>query len=295
QLHYYRSLDVLQPNTAAWITLAALIGATGIVLFKTKPAPRRTMLFGLGWFLIALLPMLNIVPLVNEYSTILNFEHFVYIPLIGLLLVLVLFMREWILPHVKGAGRAPAGGAAAVCLLCLPLTWKQNTYWGSETELFTRTLRFQESGRVRILLARALYFRGDYGRAIAEYENARIIMQGYVDKTPLAQVRTFYRGYLKEIYFDLAHCYEALQNSPLAIKMYRQALEIEPGDIVLYNNLAVVYIKEKNFTEAVALLEEALALQPGSPLTRQNLAYCYVQLGRPEAADDLFRNEGSKP
>lgn len=292
QLHYYRSLDVLQPNTAAWITLTVLAAIIGWVLYKTKTAPRRMMLFGLGWFFIALLPMLNIIPLVNEYSTILNFEHFVYIPLIGLLLALVIFIREWILPHVPGKG---AGLAIALCLLCVPLAWKQNTYWGSEIKLFTRTLRFQESGRVRILLAKALYFRGDYGPAMAEYESARVILQGYIDKTPVDQVRAFYRGYLKEIYFDLAHCYEALQNSSLAIKMYHQALEIEPADIVLYNNLAVVYIKEKNFTEAVALLEKALALQPRSPLTRQNLAYCYVQLGRPEAADDLFRNEGSIP
>lgn len=157
--------------------------------------------------------------------------------------------------------------------------------------MFTRTLRFQESGRVRMLLGKALYFQGDYPAAINEYHKALAIMKDYAGKTPLPAVREFYRGFIKGIYFDLAHCYEALQNPDTAITMYDQALAIDPRDIVLYNNLAVVYIKEKNFTAAAGLLEKALGLDPASPLTMQNLAYCYVQLGRRAEADALFRSE----
>ena len=286
-LHYYRSLDVLQTNTWAWAVTAVLLVIVTAVIRRMPPEPRRVMLFGTGWFMITLLPMLNIVPLVNEYSTILNFEHFLYIPMIGLLTSLTMFVRE------RGAAAAKLFPAVAVglVLLSVPLTWRQNTYWRSETALFTRTLRFQESGRVRMLLGKALYFKGDYPAAINEYHKALAIMKDYAGKTPLPAVREFYRGFIKGIYFDLAHCYEALQNPDTAITMYDQALAIDPRDIVLYNNLAVVYIKEKNFTAAAGLLEKALGLDPASPLTMQNLAYCYVQLGRRAEADALFRSE----
>lgn len=290
-LHYYRSLDVLEPNAWAWAVLAAVLIATAAAVFKSAAGPRRVMLFGIGWFVVTLLPMLNIVPLVNEYSTILNFEHFVYIPMIGLVTALAVFVREWVGPRLPAAGRVIPAAAVGLILLSLPLTWRQNAFWGSETALFTRTLRFQESGRVRMLLAKALYFKGDYPAAMAEYGRALAIMKDYAEKTPLPAVREFYRGFIKGIYFDLAHCYEALQNPDEAIKMYDQALAIDPRDIVLYNNLAVVYIKEKNFTAAADLLEQALALDSASPLTRQNLAYCYVQLGRRPEADALFRSE----
>lgn len=287
-LHYYRSLDVLEPNTAAWIVLTVLTGILGAVVWKTPAEPRRTVLFGLGWFGVTLLPMLNIVPLVNEYSTILNFEHFVYIPMIGLIAALTVLFTAWVKPRLPAGARAVPAAAVVLTVLCLPLTWRQNTYWRSEVALFSRALRYEESGRLRMLLAKALYFRGQYPEAIAQYERSLGIMQGYADKTPLPEVRQFYRGFIKGIYFDLAHCYEALQNPATAIRMYDQALTIDPRDIVLYNNLAVVYIKEKNFAAAAGLLEKALAIDGRSALTRQNLAYTYVQLGRQAEADALF-------
>lgn len=290
-LHYYRSIDVLDPNAWAWISLGVILIVLAIFTFLTTPEARRRMLFAMGWFGATLLPMLNIVPLVNEYSTLLNFEHFVYIPMIGLSILIVILFQNLVAQMGKDMKRSSLVLALTLIVVCYPLTWMQNRQWRSEVALFTRTLQFQESGRVRMLLAKALYFEGSYPKAIQEYEKSLAIMQGYAEQTPLPQVREFYRGFIKGIFFDLAHCYEALQNPAEAIKMYHRALEIDPRDIVLYNNLAVVYIKEKNFTVAAQTLEKALELDSTSPLTRQNLAYSYVQLGRKPEADALFQSQ----
>jgi len=287
-LHYYRSLDVLQPNTAAWIGLCVVLTGLSVIIMKCRTPSKKTMLFGAGWFAITLAPVLNIVPLVNEYSTILNFEHFLYLPMIGVMMMLFAFFEYFFVSKFKLSLKATAMAGAVLVLVCVALTLKQNTYWRSEIDLFTRALKYQESGRLRILLGKAYYFQGDFPRAVREYESAHAIMQGYVQKAHPAHVKEFYRGYIKGIYFDLAHCYESLQNNAEAVKMYQLALAIDPRDAALYNNLAVVYIKENKIDLAVRELEKALAIDPFHPLTRQNLAYCYMAGGQKEKADQLF-------
>ena len=62
----------------------ALISILGIFyVFKRWPQARPMLILGLGWFLAALLPVLNIAPLINEYSFILTPEHFLYLPIVG--------------------------------------------------------------------------------------------------------------------------------------------------------------------------------------------------------------------
>lgn len=287
-LHYYRSLDVLQPNTAAWIGLCVVLAGTLLIILRCRTQQKKALLFGAGWFVITLFPVLNIVPLVNEYSTILNFEHFLYLPMIGVMMMLIAFFEYFVVSKFNLPLKAAAVTGAVLVLVCVSLTLKQNTYWRSEIDLFTRALKYQESGRLRILLGKAYYFKGDYPRAVAEYELAHAIMQGYVQKAHPAHVKEFYRGYVKGIYFDLAHCYESLQNNGEAVKMYQLALSIDPRDTALYNNLAVVYIRENKIDLAVRELEKAFAIDPDHPLTKQNLAYCYMAGGQKEKADQLF-------
>ncbi|MGE0267959.1 MAG: tetratricopeptide repeat protein [Candidatus Omnitrophota bacterium] len=288
-LHYYRSLDVLQPNTASWIGLGILLAGFAGILFKCGGDRRKTVLFGAGWFVITLLPVLNIIPLVNEYSTILNFEHFLYLPLIGILIIVAALFEYFLVPRFKLSSRTVSAVCLVLVVAAIALTVKQNTYWRSEIALFTRALKYQESGRIRILLGKAYYFNQDFHRAVEEYNKAEAIMQGYVRKAKPEHIKAFYRGYLKGIYFDLAHCYESLQNKAEAVRMYQLALEIDPRDPVLYNNLAVVYIRENDLDRAIEELEKALAVDRGHPQTRQNLAYCYFQTGRKEKAEQLIK------
>ncbi|MBP9854404.1 MAG: tetratricopeptide repeat protein [Candidatus Omnitrophica bacterium] len=288
-LHYYRSVDVLNSNVASWIVMSAVIFSFMVVVIKAQSDQRKIILFGAGWFFITLFPMLNIVPLVNEYSTILNFEHFLYIPLVGILIVLSSLFEYFFVTKYRFSSRNRLLVCIILVLMSMCLTIKQNTYWRSEIALFTRALKFQESGRLRILLGKAYYFNNDFSSAVEQYRKAEDIMQSYIQKTPLPQIKEFYQGYLKGIYFDLAHCYESLQNNTEAIKLYQQALSIDPKDVVLFNNLAVVYIREQNIPLAMEQLEKALFIDDSNQLTRQNLAYCYFQMGEKDKAEQLMK------
>jgi protein O-mannosyl-transferase len=196
-LHYYRSTDILQSNSIAWIL--ALMSILGIFYaFHRWPQRRTTLILGLGWFLTALLPVLNIVPLINEYSFILTPEHFLYLPIVGILIIVV-SAADHFLKHFR---KLILGIVVSGCLL---LTWHQNTFWRSEIALFERMLRFEpEFGRGHLLLAKAYYFNGRPKDADEHFEKAFMIMSGYAKKATNLTAEKFYLGYIKEILFDWA-------------------------------------------------------------------------------------------
>lgn len=293
-LHYYRSLDVLQSNTLAGLFIFALVVIICAFLVRSRIQSKPILWFACGWFIVTLFPMLNIIPLVNEYSSLLNFEHFLYIPIVGALIFLCSFVHYI---FSKYAIRESIYGliVIGVIVLAMGLTIKQNTYWKSEIALFERTLKYQNSARVRILLAKAYYFASRYDRAILEYEEAFKMMSSYINLTDNAKVKDFYRGFIKEIYFDLAHCYEAKQNIPKAVEMYTTAIRLYPKNEILYSNLALLYIKQSDYLRAIDYLETALKINPASSLTRQNLAYCYFQIGQKDRADQLIEQGVKRP
>ena len=164
-LHYYRSMDILQPNFLPAVLFGIVIFLFLVVLKFIRQENRRFALFGLAWFFITLGPTLNIVPLINEYSYILTAEHFLYLPLAGALMFLVAALYD-ASDRLGIRGKNGRSITVILCLLvfiCVGLTVKQNRYWFSEIALFERTLQFEPNfGRVRNLLAKAYYFNKQY-------------------------------------------------------------------------------------------------------------------------------------
>ncbi|MDE1920166.1 MAG: hypothetical protein KGJ09_03765 [Candidatus Omnitrophica bacterium] len=194
-LHYYRSTDILQPDGLAWTVLFMALLAI-LYVCKRWPAARGTLFLGLGWFLAALLPVLNIVPLVNEYSFILTPEHFLYLPIVGILIIAVAAGDHFL----KSSARPLAG---LVIITCLLLTWHQNTFWRSETALFERTLQFEPNfGRGHWLLAKAYYADGRPQLAQGHFKRAYAIFSAYARKAKSKPAKDFYLRYLKHISSD---------------------------------------------------------------------------------------------
>ena len=206
-LHYYRSTDILQPEGIAWVL--AFISIAGIFYALHRwPKARPTLILGLGWFLAALLPVLNIVPLINEYSFILTPEHFLYLPIVGILIVVVC-AADYFLKHFR---------RLLLCIVvgsCLLLTWHQNTFWRSEIALFERMLRFEpDFGRGHLLLAKAYYFNGRPQDADEHFKKAFTIMSAYAKKASNLTAEKFYLGFIKEILFDWAQNDRAMGHDP---------------------------------------------------------------------------------
>ena len=254
-LHYYRSTDILQPHTIPWLTALAFVLVL-VLVYKRNLKARPIIFLGFGWFLAALLPVLNVAPVINEYSFILTSEHFLYLPMVGVLIVVVSAADHFIKRSRKLLLAFLVGG-------CLLLTWYQNAFWSSEIALFERMLRYEpDFGRGHLLLAKAYYFNGQPQAADGHFKKAYLIMSGYAHKTGDVMARNFYLGFVKETLFDWAHNYSAMGRWDAALDKYRQAAFIDSHDASLYNNMAFVDLHLGDKKDAYLNLQKARQLDP---------------------------------
>jgi len=247
-LHYYRSIDILQPVFGPMIIFGVVAGLVVWSIWRAPQPQRRWMIFGVGWVFIALGPMLNILPLINEYSLILTSEHFLYLPLVGVLIFLGVFwghfrFRDFLsvlkqrfckdIPRVQEAPKAevPLFGFMVLVVICMAITIKQNTYWRGEIPLFERVVKYEKNfGRGHILLAKAYLAQGRFQESILTNQKALGIMQGYVDKVRNPEVKNFYLGFIKGIHLDLAQCFAGLGDPQEASRQYQQALQMNADE-----------------------------------------------------------------
>ncbi len=290
-LHYYRCLDILQPWFWPFVILGGLI-AGGIYGLKALfPEERRLVAFGLGWFLLALFPVLNIAPLIVEYSYIMTSDHFLYLPILGFLIAGYAFFRRW--PQIVFQGRAVK--SSRIVLACLVfifslMTIRQNSFWRGETALFERTIQFESKvGRIQILLAKAYLQEGRFDQAITHFQIALGILQGYAEKTQDVRAKNFYQGFIKEIYIDLGLALEAKGDSSGALTSYEEAIALDSGDSVVYNNVGTVYMKAGQLDAAIEAFQKSLDSNPDNVFAMNNLAVAYIYQKQYKKAEEKLR------
>jgi tetratricopeptide (TPR) repeat protein len=171
------------------------------------------------------------------------------------------------------------------------VTISQNRFWRSEIALFERMARFEpQFGRGNILLAKAYYADGQYQKALLYYSKAFEIMKGYRNKVQNPEVKKFYEGFIKEIYFDAAHCYEGLGQFAKAAEHYALALKLDPDDSTIHNNIGINHMYLQQFSKAIAHFEEAIKNDPQNLQAMNNMAVCLIQQGEVNRAKQLWED-----
>lgn len=144
--------------------LAAVIAFTAI-FFRTWKA-RRAVFFWVLWFIIFLLPHLNVVTLNASYA-----EHWIYAAAIGLYVIFADFLEEIM---AKGRISRMAGYAILAGLLVYlgGLGILRNRDWRDEPSIYSNTLKYKNSARVASNLGVYYDIRGEYEKAIDSYRRA---------------------------------------------------------------------------------------------------------------------------
>ncbi len=225
-LHYYRSIDVL---TSSWMTPIAFwfitLAVAGLI-YRALGEERKRLIFGLAWFFIFLLPTLNIVPIIIEYSHISTAEHFLYLPIVGFV-IFFLTAIEWPLRFFLRGRRQRACLLTVTVILLTAATARQNIYWRGEIPLFERAVQYEKNmARLYLLLAQAYYSTGQTEKAIEAYNHALAIVRDYLQKPLTPSTRDYYAGLAKGIYLDLANCYEQ-KGDPQAAALLRTAVAVK--------------------------------------------------------------------
>lgn len=241
-------MPALRDTTSVYGLLAA--GAVVCSLILRRPRNGMRVVFGFCWFAIFLLPALIMnSPTTEDFM----FEHRLYIPLAGLLLV---FMEMVPAEFPAGAGpRAGAAGLAALALLA-SVTGRHMVnfedrlkFWGNAAATSPGSPLTHRNLGIMYYMARL------YGPAEKEYRTAIAL----APEGPLAHcnlgVLYMDRGRLKEAETEL-----------------RRALELDPLYDNGYYNLAVLHRLLGKEKEMTALLKKTLELNPAHVNALKELA-----------------------
>jgi len=289
-LHYMRSLDILAPFGLAWSLLLVVALLSWLVIRRMPAIASAAATAAWMWFFIALLPMLNLVPLIHEYSWIAIFEHFLYLPSAGFFLF-VLIAADF------GLGRIARDQSKRILTLVVivsvavfgGLTFRQNAFWRNEVALFERAVRYEPHlGRLRFLLGRSYFFQGNMEAADRELASAVDIMRDYLKKSRGPQARRFYEYFIREIYFVMAHVREQKQEYRQANALYRQALNYVPDDARLYKSIGVNLVRLRDWDGAISHFRRALRQDPDDSGILNNLAVCLIETGQTDEARGLL-------
>ncbi len=247
------------PAGAALLILAA--GAAA--LRARRPAPE--LAFAAGWFLITLLPVMNLIPIPQPHA-----ERFLYLPSAGPCIALaagLARMRGRVSWIVAAWLALPVAAGALATTLRLP-------DWKNEETLWTSVLAvLPENPRALQNLGAVHEGRGDLEQATLLYEHAHRLAPR------MEKVTTAYAGAL----YGTGRIDEAIT------VLEEHALRYGASAAVA-GRLGAALARRRDFEAALRYFQIAARLAPESGTARSSLIRCLIALGRlDDARQELDR------
>ena len=258
---YHSELAFSTPEFIVRLLLVmAFLGMVIYTFFKS-----RIICFWLIWFLITLAPTLT--PFRLNWIVA---ERYAYLPSIGLFVAL-----GYLLSRIKVQGSAREilliGFIIVITLLSVRtvarvLNWKDaDTLWLSAESISPSSPN--NHNNLGDLYGR----RGDYERAIKEFQTAIVLKPNYADA-----------------YHNLGNTYAQIGKNQEAMDNFMKAIEFNPNLWQSYQNIASIYFTQKDYQKAAEYMEKVVQLIPNNPDVLNNLALVYLNLDRKTEAKEIF-------
>ena len=246
--------------TLAWGILAAVL-LTGLVIWSKSYRKPLTWL-GLAWFLIFLVPVLVVPKSLNDQV----FEHRLYIPIIGILLML-----SQVFPFGETAGRK----LRLAIVLPLALIFSVHTlirigYFDDSITFWTHAVK----GSPRSAYARTLL-----GTKVTDTTEQLRLFREARSLDPHLKNLNYYLG---KVLFDR-------KQMDSAAWYIRQEVKQNPIPDAYFLLAQIAFLKN-DFDSAAILLEKVVELNPTDPQANHNLVLLYWQHGHPEKSKEIIRN-----
>ena len=234
--------SMLDPRV--WAALAAVAALTWIAIHWRRRHP--LILWGWLWFLIAFLPVSNLVPIPHFMA-----ERFLHLPYVGLVTVVVMVVaagnRRW----MPGMSRVLALAGVAALIVCGALTWQRHAVWMSNNTLWAATLTDYPTSHGGLQgYAGALIESGRYAEAMPYLEG--VLGSGTATRERKASVLV-----------DLGYAQAAMGALEPARRSFQASVDLLPSGRA-YQNLAIVSMRLRRMEDAEAEAKAAVRLQPDS-------------------------------
>ena len=286
-----------------WLPAAALI-LTIVVVWAGRRWLGSVPTWGLGHFLITLIPALGLVPFGYLRAAPVG-DHLVYLALPGLLLAVVYviarFLQRW---PASGTRTAIISAAVAALLLILGIkTWQQVQIWHDGERLWSHTLAHNPSSPLAYNnLGVTLAAEGRLEDALTCYQSAvRLHPTYWMART---NVGTALRdlGRLDEAVNEFRSMVDAAPGSAAAhfnlagtlvlqgrraegFAEYAEAVRLAPTFAEAYTNWGVALVEAGSGAEAVERLKSALDLNPDNAIAHFNLGLALASLQQFDQAE----------
>jgi Flp pilus assembly protein TadD len=292
-------------NVLSYAPLLLLAAVFGVGWYCRRQGG-RALLFGLGYFVVMLAPVLGFLDIYFMRFSLVA-DHWQYFSLIGVIaLAAASGARACGLPGKGKALLAP--GLCATLLLGLGwLTWRQSTgYTDSETLWRVTLSRNPKAFMVHNNLGLALLQEGHMDEAVAHFQKALALQPGFTDAHNNLGLALLQRGQVDEaidhfqkalaIHPENAPAHYNLGNALLrqgqldpAAAQFQKAIKFDPAYAEAHNNLGNVRLQEGKVDEAILHFQKALELQPDYGEAHNNLAIALLREGQVDQAVARFR------
>lgn len=232
-LHMERTAEIATSFFSPSVVLGAILffGLLGLAFQGFRKYP--ILSFGIFWFFIGISVTSNLAVPING----LLYEHWLYLPLIGIFLALV-----W-LGMVLGQKYGIKEILLVLFIIYLIffgiLTIKRNRDWRNPIVFYEQVLGYApDSYRVLNNLGMAYSDVKDYNKAEENYVKA-------INLYPSGPVA----------YHNLANLYKERGKIDLAVENFNKALKLDPDFVFSYNSLAQLYLDKKDYKKALEVLE----------------------------------------
>lgn len=262
-----------------WVGFMGLIAIVACTIISARKPALRPTAFGLGWFMITLLPT-SVVPL----AEVLN-DHRMYFPFVGLVLAVPNAIRYFLI-HQRPQWVAAAAVLAMATLPAYAMgTVSRNRVWHSEHSLwFDATQKSPRNGRVLMNYGLALLAEKDYEGARDYFYRAQQFAPDYpslfinlgIVETKLGNIQVAETHHLRSIqlgsslaqpYTFYADFLRITGRYAESIPMLDRAIANVPHDFLPRYMKMEILIFQKDWAALRKLVDDTLALSPSDPKT----------------------------
>ena len=241
----------------------------------------RHMLFGLGFFIVMLFPVLGFFKMYYmRYSLVA--DHWLYIPMIGLLALIVTGVCR-LVAKMSGQLRLSAGVLAGLIISILSiLTFNQTGEYESKERFWRDNIaKYPSAWMAHFNLANTLHPPGS--PLNAQTEQAVRIFREALRLKPNFEIA----------WVNLGNAYIAQDRLDQALEAFNNALAVNPRSILALSNRGAVLYHKGRIGEAVEFVKLALSIDPTHTTARSNLIEMLIACGDLSQALEVIE-EGKK-
>jgi tetratricopeptide (TPR) repeat protein len=264
---------------------------------------RNKLAFGILFYLLMLLPVLQIVP----FGPVIVAERYAYLSSAGILFIAALVIVENI--KQRPGLRCFWGTAVAIVILGLALlTYERNQVWANSLALFTDVI--SKNPRSAIAYNNrgvARYRQSDFAGASQDYNTAIRLEPKYVDaffnravlRNQTGDLAGALGDYTAAVVLDPGHAkayynrgliFDAEGKTDHALRDFRLAILSNPDFALAYAARGTIKAGRREYYQALADFKNAVRLNPADTNTWFNMAKVYFALSNSAAARLCFEN-----